>query len=69
MRLGELEVGIGTIHTQKGFIDGAPCCTSADPRFFSHRAEAGQTGRHLSGIIGGESPVVDEKEQIGSNRA
>jgi YfiH family protein len=42
-------------------IDGAPCCTSADPRFFSHRAESGRTGRHLSGIIGGKSPI-DEGE-------
>ncbi|MDG2022088.1 MAG: polyphenol oxidase family protein [Phycisphaerales bacterium] len=33
-------------------IDGEPCCTSEDSRFFSHRGESGRTGRHLSGIIG-----------------
>ena len=42
-------------------IDGDPCCTSEDPRFFSHRAESGRTGRHLSGIIGGTRRPTESK--------
>ena len=42
-------------------IDGAPCCTSMDPRFFSHRSDFGRSGRHLSGIVGGESRKTEDE--------
>lgn len=37
-------------------IDGAPTCTASDARFFSHRRDAGRTGRHLSAIRSLASP-------------
>jgi hypothetical protein len=33
-----------------GHIEVLPHCTRCDARFFSHRREAGRTGRHLSVI-------------------
>ncbi len=43
-------------------IDGVSCCTSEDPRFFSHRGESGRTGRHLSGIVGGISRIAEDQK-------
>jgi copper oxidase (laccase) domain-containing protein len=34
-------------------VDDVGGCTLAEPaRFFSHRRDAGRTGRHLSAIVG-----------------
>ncbi|MBL9038672.1 MAG: peptidoglycan editing factor PgeF [Archangium sp.] len=40
-----------------GQIDVVPCCTSCDGRFFSHRRDAGMTGRQLSFITCGATPL------------
>lgn len=34
-----------------GQIDQVPGCTAHEPRFFSHRRDQGQTGRHLSVVV------------------
>jgi YfiH family protein len=36
---------------RREFIDRLPHCTVCDGRFFSHRRDRGQTGRHLSLIV------------------